>query len=77
MIPLQLIKIWVHVDGRRIEVYENAKVRYSGRPHARSEVRIGDVGDEWPVLYRSTVPALTDVEWYARPDGDGWTEVQS
>lgn len=27
--------------------------------------------DEWPVLERSTVPALTDDEWFVSP-GDGW-----
>jgi hypothetical protein len=71
------IKVWQHADGRMIEVYPDHKVRYSGKPHARSVMRAGDTSDEWPVLYRREVPNLTDDEWTAAPSERGWTEVAS
>ncbi len=69
---MKLLKVWQHADGRRIEVYEDLKVRYSGKPYARSAMRPGDTGDEWPILYRRDVPTLTDEEWIASPVEDGW-----
>ena len=69
------IRVFIHTDGRRIEVYPQGKVRYSGKPHAASMIRAGDTADEWPVLKRSDVPHLSDDEWYAHP-GEGWTMIE-
>lgn len=53
-------------NGRTIEIYSDRKIR-SGY--------FGDNKDQWPVLYRNTVPNLTDAEWYSPPDS-GWFEVK-
>lgn len=72
---MQPIKVWKHSDGRRIEVYADHKVRYSGKPHTRSMTKAGDSGDQWPVLYRRDVPNLTDDEWQAAPVEEGWHDA--
>lgn len=59
--PVPVI-IWEHPSGRRVTIYPDRKVR-SGYT----------MPDEWPVLYRSSVPSLSDPEWYAMPDTEvGW-----
>lgn len=61
---------YIHTDGRRIEVYADRKVRFYHYQHRTN----GPVTDEWPILYRTDVPALTDAEWYAPPAETGWTK---
>lgn len=68
-----MVKVYRHTDGRRIEVFDTYKVRYSSKPYARSHAPPGDNSDEWPILYRSDVPNLTEAEWFASP-GEGWEE---
>lgn len=53
---------WVNVvDARRVNIYPDRRVHSGGR------------GPDM-TIYRSTVLAMTDDEWYARPHGDGWIE---
>lgn len=52
---------WDHPDGRQVVIYPDRKIRHGYT-----------MPDEWPILYRTSVPALTDPEWFASP-GDGWT----
>ena len=79
--------VWIHKDGRRIEVFQDRKVRHFERRHRSggiqfdgrsSEVFRHDTPptDEWPILERSTVPTLTDDDWYASP-GPDWTKADA
>lgn len=38
-------------------------------------IREGDTADEWPILYRRDVPTLTDEQWYAAPEEEGWRKA--
>ncbi len=66
--PSQLLAVWVHTTDRtRVYVYPEFKRRLVYSHPSNSAPN----GDEWPILYRRDVPALTDAEWIACP-GEGW-----
>lgn len=62
---------WTHPDGRRIVVYADHKIRIGYRRAGALQPTTGPYTDEWPVLARSMVPSLTEVEWTASP-GPEW-----
>lgn len=74
------MKIYRHPDGREIHIHATYKERFNypqgGRlnPNTRRETTWQPFTDQWKVLQRSTVPNLTDSEWYAKPNEE-WTEV--
>jgi hypothetical protein len=46
------------------------------RRTARRSYNSVDTADEWPVLYRSNVPSLTDAEWYGVPNAEPWQKIR-
>lgn len=67
--PLTPLVIWRNTQTRtRIIVYPDFKRRLL---YGHVSNRYAD-SDEWPVLWRSEVPNLTDAEWIAAPFGDEW-----
>jgi hypothetical protein len=60
--PEKPVITWVHRDGTTIAVYPDRKTRHGYT-----------MPDQWPVLYRSSVPELDDAMWYASP-GEGWSK---